>query len=256
MQAVPIREAPSMTSEFLPFARPRPGTTPPYLYPEYQSTRKRAPKRAPIPVEHTLSEATGPDFADGWAGPDNTDLTRQHHGEPHRGEPIGERIIVTGRVLDEDGAPVPNTLLEIWQANAAGRYLHRRDSWLAPLDPNFLGMGRCLTGADGVYRFLSVHPGAYPWGNHPNAWRPSHIHISLFGHAQRSRLVTQMYFPGDPLHALDPIFMAVPEAARPRLIAAYAHDVTEEQWALGYRFDITLRGPGATPFEPPREGES
>jgi protocatechuate 3,4-dioxygenase beta subunit len=160
-------------------------------------------------------------------------------------------------VLDDDGTPVPNTLLEIWQANAAGRYLHRRDQWPAPLDPNFLGMGRCLTDAQGVYRFLSIRPGAYPWTNHPNAWRPAHIHFSVFGPASVSRLVTQMYFPDDPLHPLDPIFNSIPsERGRRALIAAYDHDVTEQEWALGYRWDIVLRGPDGVPFEPGPDGAS
>jgi len=163
---------------------------------------------------------------------------------------MGERIIVTGRVVDEDGKPVPHTLIEIWQANAAGRYRHRIDQHQAPLDPNFLGFGRALTDEQGLYRFVTIRPGAYPWENHPNAWRPAHIHFSLFGTAFVSRLITQMYFPGDPLHDQDPIFHSVPNAARPRVIAQYAHDVTKPQWALGYRFDIVLRGPSATPFEP------
>jgi protocatechuate 3,4-dioxygenase beta subunit len=180
------------------------------------------------------------------ASPD-TDLTR-NAGEG--GEAMGERIIVAGRVIDDDGNPVRNTLLEIWQANAAGRYRHRRDQHHAPLDPNFLGFGRCLTDENGVYRFTTVRPGAYPWENHPNAWRPAHIHFSLLGPAWTSRLVTQMYFPGDPLQELDPIFNSVPtDAARERLIARYAHDVTQPAWALGFRFDIVLRGPEATPFE-------
>lgn len=164
---------------------------------------------------------------------------------------MGERIIVTGRVFDERGRPVPHTLLEIWQANAAGRYRHRVDQHHAPLDPNFLGFGRCLTDDDGVYQLTTIRPGAYPWLNHENAWRPAHIHFSLFGQSWTSRLVTQMYFPGDPLHDLDPIFNSVPtDAARERLIAQYAHDVTKPSWALGYRFDIVLRGPDSTPFEP------
>jgi protocatechuate 3,4-dioxygenase, beta subunit len=152
-------------------------------------------------------------------------------------------------VLDENGTPVPNTLIEVWQANAAGRYWHESDQWPAPLDPHFLGIGRCLTDDNGTYRFLTIRPGAYPWRNHPNAWRPSHIHFSLFGEWAVSRLVTQMFFPDDPLHALDPIFCSVPEGARARMIAAYAHDVTEPEWALGYRFDIVLGGPRSTPFE-------
>jgi protocatechuate 3,4-dioxygenase beta subunit len=225
---------------------------PPYLYAEYRSTILRSPGIPLVKVPLTLSETTGPGpaySAIAAVTAEDADLTRN---AGTGGEAIGQRIIVTGRVLDEEGSPAPNTLIEVWQANAAGRYLHRRDSWPGPLDPNFLGMGRCLTDADGNYRLLSIHPGAYPWGNHPNAWRPSHIHFSLFGQTMRSRLVTQMYFPGDPLHALDPIFLAVPEAARSRLIAAYDHSVTEPEWALGYRFDIVLRGPNATPFEPPR----
>jgi protocatechuate 3,4-dioxygenase beta subunit len=223
---------------------------PPYLYEAYRSTILRAPHLPLIDVPLTLTELTGPGPAISACTPEDADLTRN---AGTGGEAIGQRIIVTGRVLDEEGAPIPRTLIEIWQANAAGRYLHRNDSWPAPLDPNFLGIGRCLTDEDGVYRFLTIRPGAYPWRNHPNAWRPSHIHFSLFGPTAASRLITQMYFPGDPLHALDPIFNAVPEPARPRLIAAYDHDVTEAEWALGYRFDVVLRGPDATPFEPPLE---
>ena len=223
---------------------------PPYLYAAYRATILRAPDQPLIDVPLTLSELTGPGPAVSAVTPADADLTTN---AATGGEALGQRIIVTGRVLDEYERPVPNTLIEIWQANSAGRYLHRRDSWPAPLDPNFLGMGRCLTDEDGVYRFLSVRPGAYPWGNHPNAWRPSHIHFSLLGPGLTSRLVTQMYFPDDPLHALDPIMMSAPETARLRLIAAYAHDVTEPEWALGYRFDIVLDGPNATPFEPPRE---
>jgi protocatechuate 3,4-dioxygenase beta subunit len=222
---------------------------PPYLYAAYRATILRSPNLPLIDVPLTLSELTGPGPAIGAVTPEDADLTRN---AGTGGEAIGQRIIVTGRVLDEAGAPVPRTLIEIWQANAAGRYLHRNDSWPAPIDPNFLGIGRCHTDETGGYRFLTVRPGAYPWRNHPNAWRPSHIHFSLFGPAAISRLITQMYFPGDPLHALDPIMNAVPEPARCRLIAAYDHDVTEPEWALGYRFDLVLRGSGATPFEPPR----
>ena len=224
---------------------------PPYLYAAYRSTIRRAPHLPLIDVPLTLSELTGPGPAIAAVTPEDADLTRN---AGTGGEAIGQRIIVTGRVLDEHGAPVPQALVEVWQANAAGRYIHTTDQWPAPLDPNFLGIGRCLTGADGVYRFLTVRPGAYPWQNHPNAWRPAHIHFSLFGPSAVSRLVTQMYFPDDPLLALDPIFSAVPAAARRRLIAAYAHDVSEPEWALGYRFDIVLRGPAATPFEAPRDG--
>jgi protocatechuate 3,4-dioxygenase beta subunit len=223
---------------------------PPYLYAAYRATILRSPSLPLIDVPLSLSELTGPGPAVSAVTPEDADLTRNAGTD---GEAIGQRIIVTGRVLDEDGGPAPQTLVEVWQANAAGRYLHRRDSWPAPLDPNFLGIGRCLTDADGAYRFLTIRPGAYPWRNHPNAWRPAHIHFSLFGGSLAARLVTQMYFPEDPLHALDPIFNAVPAAARDRLVAAYAHDVTEPEWALGYRFDIILRGPQATPFEPARE---
>ncbi|MEA2596226.1 MAG: protocatechuate 3,4-dioxygenase, beta subunit [Thermomicrobiales bacterium] len=222
---------------------------PPYLYAAYRATILRSPSLPLIDVPLTLSELTGPGPAISSITPEDADLTRN---AGTGGEAIGQRIIVTGRVLDEQGTPMPNTLIEIWQANAAGRYLHRSDSWPAPLDPNFLGMGRCLTDETGVYRFLSIRPGAYPWRNHPNAWRPSHIHFSVFGPSSAARLVTQMYFPDDPLHALDPILAAVPEPARPRLIARYDHDVTEPERALGYHFDIVLRGSNATPFETPR----
>jgi protocatechuate 3,4-dioxygenase beta subunit len=224
---------------------------PPYLYEAYQSTRRRAPTLPLVDVPLTLSELTGPGPAVSAVTPADADLTRN---AGTGGEAIGQRIIVTGRVLDDRGAPVPNTLIEVWQANAAGRYLHKQDQWPGPLDPNFLGMGRCLSDEHGVYRFLTVRPGAYPWKNHANAWRPAHIHFSLFGPSTRSRLITQMYFPDDPLHALDPILQSVPTAvARERLIAAYAHDITEPEWALGYRWDIVLRGALATPFEPSPE---
>ena len=225
---------------------------PPYLYEAYQSTRRRAPRLPLIEVPLTLSELTGPGPAISALTPEDADLTRNAGTS---GEAIGQHIIVTGRVLDDRGTPVPNTLLEIWQANAAGRYLHKRDQWPGPLDPNFLGMGRCVTNEDGVYRFLTIRPGAYPWHNHPNAWRPAHIHFSLFGSSMRSRLVTQMYFPDDPLHALDPVFNSVPTAqTRKLLIAAYDHGITEPEWALGYRWDIVVSGPSATPFES-REGK-
>ena len=226
---------------------------PPYLYEAYQSTRRRAPTLPLIQVPLTISELTGPGTAISAITPEDADLTRN---AGTGGEAIGQRIIVTGRVLDEQGHPVPGTLLEIWQANAAGRYLHKRDQWPGPLDPNFLGMGRCLTDQEGVYRFLTIRPGAYPWLNHPNAWRPAHIHFSLFGPSMRSRLVTQMYFPDDPLHSLDPIMSGVPtEQARERLIASYDHRITEPEWALGYRWDIVLAGPSATLFEPVKEGQ-
>ena len=220
---------------------------PPYLYEAYQSTRRRAPLLPLIDVPLTLSELTGPGPAISAVTPEDADLTRN---AGTGGEAIGQRIIVTGRVLDDRGEPLPNTLLEIWQANASGRYLHKRDQWPGPLDPHFLGMGRCLTNGDGVYRFLTIRPGAYPWKNHPNAWRPAHIHFSVFGPSMLSRLVTQMYFPDDPLHSLDPIMQSLPtEQARTHLIAVYDHDLTEPEWALGYRWDIVVRGPHATSFE-------
>ncbi|MDJ1159157.1 protocatechuate 3,4-dioxygenase subunit beta [Chelatococcus sp. SYSU_G07232] len=218
---------------------------PPYLHADYVGTLKRAPQKPLVIIPHTLSELTGPVYGHETVGADDADLTRQHAGEP-----LGERIIVSGRVLDEDGRPVPDTLIEIWQANAAGRYIHKVDQHDAPLDPNFTGAGRCVTDAEGRYRFVTVKPGAYPWRNHPNAWRPAHIHFSLFGHSFLSRLVTQMYFPGDPLFAYDPIFQSIPDPkARERLISRFDLDTTKPEWALGYRFDIVLRGRNATPME-------
>jgi len=235
-----------MPGEFLSFGRPREGTQPPYLYPDYQSTQKRSPQRPLIPFEHTLSEVTGPIFSDRWAGPDATDLTTQH-----KGAPLGERIIVEGRVLDEEGRPVPGTLIELWQCNAAGRYHHPVDQPDAPLDPNFTGAGRMVTGADGAYRFLTIKPGAYPWRNTPNAWRPAHIHFGVFGGGFVTRLVTQMYFPGDPLLGYDPIYQSTADAAaRKRLVCAYDPNLSEAEWALGYRFDLVLRGRAATPADP------
>ena len=227
------------------YRRDDPGARPPYLFPDYQSTRLRAPRRPLVLLPHTLTEVTGPLLGEGRVGELDHDLTRQHPGEPQ-----GQRIVVTGRVLDGDGRPVPDTLVEVWQANAAGRYLHLGDQHPAPLDPNFSGVGRCLTGADGGYRFVTVKPGAYPWKNHPNAWRPAHIHFSLFGRAFTQRLVTQMYFPGDPLFAQDPMFNSIPDpAARLRMVAGFDLDVTVPEWALGYRFDIVLRGRDATPLD-------
>jgi protocatechuate 3,4-dioxygenase beta subunit len=220
---------------------------PPYLYEPYRSTVQRAPSKPLIPLPQTLSEITGPVYGHDSVTELDADLTRN---AARNGEPLGERIIVTGRVLDEDDRPVPDTLIEIWQANAAGRYIHETDQHDAPLDPNFFGAGRLVTDREGRYRFISIKPGAYPWGNHPNAWRPNHIHLSLFGPSFATRLVTQMYFPGDPLLPLDPIFNGVPDqAARERLIARFSIDVTEPGWALGYAFDIVLRGRHETPME-------
>jgi protocatechuate 3,4-dioxygenase, beta subunit len=218
---------------------------PPYLYPDYRSTVLRAPSRPLVPAPARLADLAAPVFGDETVGPGDHDLTRQHGGEP-----LGERILVTGRVLESEGRPVRGALVEIWQANAAGRYVHAVDQHPAPLDPNFTGAGRCLTDDDGRYEFVTVKPGAYPWKNHPNAWRPAHIHFSLFGRAFTDRLVTQMYFPGDPLFEYDPIFHSVRDArARERLVARFDLDTTQEDWALGYVFDIVLRGPAATPLE-------
>lgn len=219
---------------------------PPYLYPDYKSTGLRAPTQPLVPLDQDLPETTGPSFPADLLVPLDADLTRN---SLRNGEPLGERIVVAGRVLDEDGRPVTNTLVEIWQANAAGRYVHSTDQHDAPLDPNFLGAGRAVTDAEGGYRFLTVKPGAYPWGNHANAWRPNHIHFSLAGPGFAARLVTQMYFPGDPLLAHDPIFQGTPAGARDRLIADFTFDLTQPNYALGYRFDIVLRGRAATPME-------
>ncbi len=220
---------------------------PPYLYPDYKSTRLRAPKEPLIVLPKALSDITGPAYGRGTISELDDDLTRGHEGEP-----LGERIIVTGRVLDGDGRPVRNGLVEVWQANAAGRYTHQRDGHPAPLDPNFSGAGRCLTDDEGRYRFVTVRPGAYPWKNHDNAWRPAHVHFSLFGPSFRSRLITQMYFPGDPLFEHDPIFQSVRDPrAQQRMISRFDLETTEPEWALGYRFDIVLEGRDATPFERP-----
>lgn len=218
---------------------------PPRLYPGYRSTSKRAPTKPLIIMKHTLSELSGPVYGHEMVEAGDEDLTRQH-----KGEPLGERIIVHGRVLDEDGRGVPNALVEIWQANACGRYIHVIDQHPAPLDPNFTGAGRTVTNADGYYGFITIKPGAYPWGNHRNAWRPAHIHFSLFGHSFVSRLVTQMYFPGDPLFPFDPIFNSVTdEKARNRMISSFDLENSVPDWALCYRFDIVLRGRNQTPRE-------
>jgi len=220
-------------------------TQPPYRYEAYRSTSLRAPSRPLIPITQTLSEITGPIFGTEVIGPFDDDLTRQHAAPP-----LGERIVVTGLVLDGDRTPLPRTLVEIWQANAAGRYAHPEDQHDAPRDPNFSGGGRCLTDDDGRYRFTSIKPGAYPWQNHPNAWRPAHIHFSLFGPAFATRLITQMYFPGDPLLDYDPILQAISgTGARSRLVASFDWDATVPGTALGYTFDIILRGRYSTPFE-------
>jgi protocatechuate 3,4-dioxygenase beta subunit len=228
------------------YRRPPAGTHPPNDSPGYRSTARRHPKEPLIVIPHTLSELTGPVNPYGRIEANDSDLTRQHAGEP-----LGERIIVQGRVLDEDGRPIPQTLVEVWQANAAGRYAHRVDLHPAPLDPNFSGAGRTITDDEGRYRFVTIRPGAYPWRNHNNAWRPAHIHFSLFGTSFLSRLITQMYFPGDPLMPADPVLSSIPDPnARQRLVANFDWDVTEPEWALGFTFDIVLRGSHATPMEP------
>jgi protocatechuate 3,4-dioxygenase beta subunit len=233
-----------MSPRLAPYARPEPGAQPPNFHPPYRGTLKRAPLRPAVPLRQGLSEITGPGFAPGWGGAPLTDLTRVG-----KGEALGQRILLTGRLLDGDGSPVPHALLEIWQCNAAGRYLHRNDQHDAPLDPNFTGEGRTLTDGKGEYRFLTIKPGAYPWRNTNNSWRPCHVHFSLFGSAYTTRLITQMYFPGDPLLAWDPIYNSVPdEAARRRLISSYDPDLSQPEYALGYRFDIVLRGRQSTPM--------
>jgi len=218
---------------------------PPFLSPDYKSTVLRSPRQPLIMIPQTISEITGPVYGHSDVRPEEADLTKQHAGEPQ-----GERIVVKGRVLDEAGRPIPHTLVEIWQCNAAGRYIHVNDQHPAPLDPNFTGAGRTVTDANGVYTFTTIKPGAYPWRNHHNAWRPAHIHFSLLGPSFLTRLVTQMYFPGDPLFAFDPIFNSIPDPkARERLISKFDLETTQPEWALGYNFDIYLRGPNSTPLD-------
>ncbi len=220
-------------------------TQPDYLYPAYRSTLKRAPLQPLVQMPQTLSEITGPLFTARDVAESDSDLTAQHAGAP-----LGERMIVSGRVLDESGRPVPNALMEMWQANASGRYRHLVDNHDAPLDPNFTGFGRVVTDANGNYRFKTIKPGAYPWRNHYNAWRPAHLHFSLFGQGFAQRLVTQMYFPGDPLLEFDPMYMSVPdERARQRLVSSFDWENTLPEYAIAYRFDIILRGRDATPME-------
>jgi protocatechuate 3,4-dioxygenase, beta subunit len=218
---------------------------PPYLYEDYVGTRLRAPKRPLLLLPHTLSELSGPVYGHESVGEHDHDLTCRHDTAP-----VGQRIVVSGRVLEEDGRPVRDSLIEIWQANAAGRYRHDVERHEAPLDPGFDGAGRCLTDSEGRYRFVTIKPGAYPWQNHPNAWRPAHIHFSLFGRAFSQRLVTQMYFPDDPLFPYDPIFRSIRDPkARVRLISTFDLETTEPGLALGFRFDIVLRGAEATPLD-------
>jgi protocatechuate 3,4-dioxygenase, beta subunit len=232
-------------ARFLGYRRAQSGTQPDYLHSPYVSSIKRAPSKPLVYLPHTLSEVTGPRFDSLAIDVKAGDLTRQHHSEP-----LGQRIIISGRVLDEDGRPAVRTLIEVWQANAAGRYRHNVDQHNAPLDPNFEGSGHTLTDADGNFKFITIRPGAYPWRNHYNAWRPAHIHFSVFGPAFATRLITQMYFPGDALLPFDPIFnCTADEAARNRLISIFDWETTVCEHALGYRFDIILSGRDSTPWE-------
>jgi len=235
-QRRPVEGADAMT--------PEPDIDPPYLYPDYLSTRLRAPARPLVLLPGSLRETTGPVFGRDRIQPGDADLTSQHAGKP-----IGERIIVSGTVRDAGDTPVRDSLVEIWQANAAGRYRHEVDDHDLALDPNFSGFGRVLTDHDGRYRFVTVKPAPYPWRNHRNAWRPAHIHFSVFGSQFPQRLVTQMYFEGDPLFFQDPIYNSIPTDARPLVIARLDMDAAQPEWALAYRFDIVLRGRRSTPFE-------
>ena len=236
----PVAETP------LQYLRESPEAQPPLDFPPYKSTALRHPRQPLIYLPHTVTEITGPQLrGELITSPEDSNLLVGHEGDP-----IGERITVSGRVFDTEGKPLRETLVEIWQANAAGRYLHRWDRWPAPLDPNFTGAGRCLTDDEGRFEFLTIKPGPYPWGNHYNAWRPAHIHFSLLGRAFAQRLVTQMYFPGDPFFPYDPIFNSVRDpAARERMVSTFSIHGTQPNWAAAYEFDIYLRGPGATPFE-------
>jgi protocatechuate 3,4-dioxygenase, beta subunit len=224
-------------------------TQPRLDYPPYRSSILRHPTKDLHHADPETIELYAPVFGQRDVGTLESDLTIQHNGEP-----VGERIVVTGRIVDGHGQPVPNQLVEIWQANAAGRYIHKRDQHPAPIDPNFTGVGRTLTDGDGGYRFTTIKPGPYPWKNHRNAWRPAHIHFSLFGTDFTQRMVTQMYFPGDPLFDLDPIYQAITDQrARDRLVATYDHDVTQHEWSTGYRWDVVLTGSNRTWME---EGDS
>jgi protocatechuate 3,4-dioxygenase beta subunit len=237
----------STVSEVTPtsYVREPEDAHPPLDFPPYRSTTLRHPKQPLVYLPHTITEITGPQLGERVVDKRDSDLTAQHDGLP-----IGERIVVSGRVLDTAGKPLGDTLVEIWQANAAGRYRHVADRWPAELDPNFSGAGRTMTDREGRYRFVTIKPGPYPWGNHDNAWRPAHIHFSLLGRAFAQRLVTQMYFPGDPLFEFDPIFSSVRDpAARERMISRFSMERSVPSWALQYEFDIYLRGPDQTPFE-------
>lgn len=260
--AAPVRsgwEADTLTqadisAEIADLAHPEPdGPQTRIDYPPYRSSILRHPTKELRHVDPETIELWSPCFSERDVHPLEADLTLGAHrgwNSQSSGQPIGERITVSGRVLDGDGRPVAGQLVEIWQANAAGRYIHKAEQHDAPIDPNFTGLGRCLTGADGSYRFTTIKPGPYPWGNHRNAWRPAHIHFSLFGHAFTQRLITQMYFPGDPLFGLDPIYQAIADQRdRDALVAAYDHDLTVPERSMGYRWDIVLTGSRRTPME-------
>jgi protocatechuate 3,4-dioxygenase beta subunit len=239
------REIEAISTEYAAAAT-APETMPRLDYPPYRSSILRHPTKDPHHADPETIELFAPVFGHQDVDALEADLTIQH-----RGEPVGERIVVTGRVVDGEGRPVAHQLVEIWQANAAGRYIHKRDQHPAPVDPNFTGVGRCLTDAEGRYRFTTIKPGPYPWRNHFNAWRPAHIHFSLFGTDFTQRMITQMYFPGDPLFALDPIYQSIVDPrARERLVATYDHDVTQHEWSTGYTWDIVLTGSQRTWMEP------
>ncbi|WP_243795376.1 protocatechuate 3,4-dioxygenase subunit beta [Saccharopolyspora gloriosae] len=242
---------PQRSGLLLPHYRRDDASHPPLDSSGYRSSALRHPKRPLHLLPQYLTEVTGPLLGNDRVSETDHDLTVGHDGEP-----LGERIIVSGRVLDSDGKPVPNTLIELWQANSAGRYRHAGDRHPAPLDPNFTGVGRAMSDDQGEYRFVTIKPGAYPWRNHDNAWRPAHLHFSLFGQAFTQRLITQMYFPGDPLFHQDPIFNSVRDPqARERMISRFDLDSTVPEWALSYKFDIVLRGAAATPFEDEEEDD-
>ena len=224
-------------------AKPQSEEDPPYHYPAYKSTALRGPNRAPLVIRPGETELHSPVFGEGRIRANDNDLTAQHAGEP-----IGEKIVVSGRLMDSQGHPIRNQLVDIWQANSCGRYAHALDDHPAPLDPNFTGGGRTLTDGEGNYRFTTIKPAAYPWGNHPNAWRPAHIHFSFYGTAFTQRLVTQMYFPGDPLIESDPIANSIRDKkVLDRLVSSFDWDLTIPGTALGYRWDIILGGPNPTP---------
>lgn len=228
----------------VPYAPVAAGSQPPLDLPGYRSTALRHPNAAPVRIPTTLTESSAPRFAPAWYAA-HADLSVVDGKAA-----LGERIVVAGRVTDENGRPVANAMVEVWQANAAGRYHHARDRHDAPLDPNFVGEGRVFTDAEGNYAFTSIKPGAYPWRNPGPGWRPQHIHFGLHGAGFAQRLITQMYFPGDPLLAFDAIFQGSGDAAaRERLVATLDSALMRPDWALGYRFDIVLRGRAVTPFE-------